>query len=344
MTDVLHIVEPTLMTEAGHCYSFVDSLCQASHGLRLKLWVSRRANIAFSGADIQVEKHFYRRIRKLQCLFLYRKLLASPGKLFIATAGVMDMTLLNWASRGAIQKDKVYLYFHWLNMNARKMATLKNVAKRNPNIVILGPTPLVINEFKEAGFANAHIVPYPISASTREAEFEPADFSGLLYAGAARQDKGFSHVVDLVGHMNELALKIPVKLQNSPDHHGRYDAATREDLQRLGKINYPYLQVFPDTLSTREYANLFKGAVSLQLYDPILFKDRISGVTLDSLSAGCPITTTAGSWIARMVQRFDAGVVVDGTDPKQILSAVMTIIDDYRRYNSAEILLKKLMA
>jgi hypothetical protein len=358
MMDTIHIVEPTLMTETGHCYSFINSLCQASHGVRLCLWVNRYANISFSDTNVQIKPYFYRKIRRLQCYFLYKKLLETPGKLFISTASVGDFALMNWASSGTVQKNKVYLYFHWLNMSDKKFAYLKKLARQQPNVVILGPTPLVVKVFEEAGFNNAHLVPYPISAQTQTSKFEHGDFKGLLYAGAARQDKGISHVVDLVEHMNKLALQIPFKLQNSPDHHGQYDAATKADLQRLEKMNYPYLKLFPETLNAEEYANLFAGVICIQLYNPTLFADRISGVTLDALSAGSPIVTTAGTWIARMVQRFDAGVVIGSTEPEKTLSAIQKIMADYARYNknayvagltlrqenSAELLFKTLAA
>ena len=82
-----------------------------------------------------------------------------------------------------------------------------------------------------------------------------------------------------------------------------------------------------------EYANLFVGAICLQLYDRSDFSDRISGVTLDAFSAGSPVVATAGTWIARMIPRFGAGVEVDDVSPPQILSAAQRIIADYARYN-----------
>jgi glycosyltransferase involved in cell wall biosynthesis len=221
---------------------------------------------------------------------------------------------------------------------------------------LLAPTPTIVKVFVEAGFDNAHIIPYPISTQNLANVVEHKEFSGLLYAGAARQDKGISHVVDLLEYMNNLGLKIPFKLQNSANHHGEYDAATKADMQRLDKINYPYLQYVSETLDVKQYANQFTGMICIQLYDSILFADRISGVTLDALSAGCPIVTTAGSWIARMVQRFDAGVVVDSAAPQSVLAATETIIANYAQYqknaseadvvlqheNNAEILYKAL--
>lgn len=330
--DTIHIVEPTLISEAGHCYSFVNSLCQASYGVNLNLWVNHQAKLFFTGKNIYLRRHFYRRIRRLQNYFLYRKLLRSPDKIFISTATTSDLMLLGWAATKEIQDKKAYLYFHWLNMNEKKLSYLKRLAQVQPNIIILGPTPSVINVFTEAGFQNAHIVPYPLASRNQSGTAQHEEFSALLYAGAARQDKGISHIVDLLQHMKNSQSEISFRLQNSANHHGEYNEATKADMRRLGEINYPHLQCFPDTLNTEEYVKLFAGAICLQLYDSKIFADRISGVTLDALLAGSPIITTADSWIARKVQRFNAGAIVNEPTPEKVLSAVKEIMSDYAQY------------
>ena len=336
MPETIHIVEPTLMDQTGHCYSFIASFCRAGNGAPLSLWANRNADITFAEGKVQVKRYFHSKIRRFQCYGLYKRLLKTSGKIFVSTAGLADLVLMQWAARGAVPPGKVYFYFHWINASDKKRAYLAKLARKQPNFVILGPTPSVINVFKEAGFENALIVPYPISGQVqndRKNGWAHDDFTGLLYAGAARQDKGISHVVDLVEYMGKLNLQIPFKLQNSPDHRGKYDAATKADIDRLEKITYPGLQLFPETLSADEYANLYAGAICIQLYNAADFSDRISGVTLDALSAGSPIVTTAGTWIARIVQRFDAGVVVDSTEPEKTLAAIQEIIANYARYN-----------
>ena len=331
--ETVNIIEPTLMSETGHCYSFLTSLCKVSKKVPLCLWVNRNADVAFTGENVQVKRHFHSKIRRFQSFGLYKKLLEAPGKLFISTAGTTDLILLNWASRGKIARGKVYLYFHWLNISDKKLAYLRKIARKQPNLMILGPTSTVIDTFQEAGFENARLVPYPISGQTRHSRVEHDDFTGLLFAGAARQDKGISAVVDLVEYMNKRGLNIPFRLQNSPDHRGKYDTVTKAEIQRLEKIPYPYLQLFPETLMPDEYAGLFIGAICIQLYNADLFSDRISGVTLDALSAGSPIVATAGTWIARMIQRFDAGIIIDSPEPEKALSAIQEIIAEYPRYS-----------
>jgi len=333
MKDTIHIVEPSLTNQTGHCYSFISNFLRSSEAYPVFLWANRRADITFAEKNVRIRKYFISKIRRFQSFFLYKKLLNSPGKIFISTATYTDFVLMNWAAREAIAQSKVYFYVHWINATLKKRTFLKKLAQKQPNFVILGPTPSVIDIFRESGFENAHIVPYPISGLICNAQAGHARFTGVLYAGAARQDKGISHVVNLVEHLSKLKLEIPVKMQISPDHRGKYDAATSTDIDRLDSIAYPALLLFPETLDAEEYANLFAGSICIQLYNAQDFADRVSGVALDALSAGCPIVTTAGTWIARMVQRFDAGLVVDDTTPNKVLLAVQAIIADYSRYN-----------
>lgn len=334
MPDTINIVEPTLVNEAGHCYSFINAFCKADDGTRtLRLWIGREAELGLAGKNIQIRKHFSRKIRRLQSYFLYRRLLMTPGRIFISTAGSTDLLLINWASRAVVPPKKVYLYFHWFRPTESKIGRLRQLARKQPNLEILGPTASVVKVFQDAGFQNAHVVPYPILEQEVRHRAEPVAFRHLLFAGAARQDKGFSHVVDLVEYLHDRGMKMPVTLQTSPEHYGKYDAKTKADILRLQAIAYPYLMLSPETLGKSEYAALFEGAICLQLYDTTDFSDRISGVTLDAFSAGCPIVSSAGTWIARMAQRFDSGEVVADMSPQSVLSAVQHIVSAYARYN-----------
>lgn len=331
--NVVNVVEPTLSNEAGHCYSFITSLCKASDGSRvLRLWASRQAALSFGGPHIEVRKHFFRKIRRFQAYFLFRKLLRAPGRVFVSTARYTDLMLLDLAAGGTLPPKKAYLYVHWFKPSASKAASLRKLALRQPNIEIYGPTPTVTQVFLDAGFKHAQVVPYPISrVDTGVRGAQP--FRHLLYAGAARSDKGFSHVVDLVALLHAQGLSLPVVLQTSSE--GKVDAATRDDLQRLGEIAYPHLKILPETLEASQYADLFCGAICLQLYDAAAFADRISGVTLDAFSAGAPVVTTAGSWIARMAERFGAGSVVRDTSAAAVLDAVQAQVASYGQFQAS---------
>ena len=333
--SILNIVEPTLMSEAGHCHSFVKSLVAASTGEKsFRLWVNRHAEVSFNSAHVEIRRYFYRRVRRLQSYFLYRKLLNSANKLFVSTAGRTDFLMLHWAARGTIPPNKAYLYFHWFNPSESKLRSLKKMAIRQPNLVILGPTPSVVSVFKEAGFSDVRVAPYPITPRNTSDSNNHNAFRYLLYAGAARQDKGFKYIVDLIEYLCKQKSDIPITIQTSAEHFGKYDAETMADIGRLKSIRYPYLTLKTEVLSASQYEELFSGAIAIQLYSTTDFSDRVSGITLDAFSGGCPVISTAGTWIARMVERFDAGLVMDNPSPEVVLSGVTAIISDYSQYNA----------
>jgi hypothetical protein len=333
MSDTIHIVEPTLINEAGHCYSFIESLCRASRDVQIRLWIGRNALIDLAGNNIKITQYFNRRLRKLQSFILYRRLLRAPGKILVSTAGNLDLLLINWASHGAIPPDKVYLYFHWFRITEKKLAAIRRIALVQPELQILGPTPSVVNIFRDAGFSHARVVPYPLTHQSKSARTRTGKFAHLLFAGAARQDKGFSNVVELVAFMHDNGLNLPITIQTSPEHYGKYDAKTKSDIQRLSEINYAHLSVTQDTLDKDAYLALFEGAICIQLYDTKDFADRVSGVTLDAFSAGSPIIATDGTWIARMARRFDAGVVLTSWCPQDLYDAIELIISRYAHFS-----------
>jgi hypothetical protein len=177
------------------------------------------------------------------------------------------------------------------------------------------------------------VVPYPITRRADEAQ-PSLPFRHLLFAGAARKDKGFSHLVRMLTHMQDLRLTIPLSLQTSAAHYDKYDEETAAALERIPAIGYPALRLTPETLSSDAYFEMFRGSICLQPYDAEAFADRISGITLDALSMGAPLVTLSSTWMARVVKRFEAGVVIDRPEPELLLEAANSIISDYPRFQA----------
>lgn len=336
MPDIIHIVEPTLSNEAGHCLSLVNAIAQASPDVRIILWANRSATLTFTTGNVILKKYFFRRIRKIQCYFLYKKLLKTKQKILVSTASRLDLSTFNLASKGMfaeskVPKNRVYFYFHWLNISARKLEKLKEIAQNQPNFVIFGTTPTALEAFENLGFTHTHVVPYPLSASALATSPQP--FSSVLFAGAARQDKGFTQVVNLVEYAAEKKLNIPFLIQCSAEHFSKYDATTKADVARLKKTTYPHLTISAETLDAQQYAAQFAGAICIQLYNTKDFADRVSGVTLDAVAAGSPILTVADTWMAKHVQQFNAGKVLHTTAPEAAIGALNEMIANYAIYN-----------
>lgn len=331
--EILHLVEPTLVGETGHELSFAESLWLAAAGDPVVVWAGRAARLPAVPPWVRVERHFVRPLRRLQAPLLYRRLLAGPGRMLVATAARLDLIWLDWAAgRQEIPPGKVSLYFHWFRDSPSKRRTLERAARRRPGLVVLGPTPTVVDVFRSCGFRHAVVAPYPITPVRREGAGE-SPFRHLLFAGRARQDKGFGAFADLVELLSRRGEVIPVTYQRAEDA-GRYEEATRRDLARLDRLGYPGLRTEAEPLSAPAYAALFSGGICIQPYDAADFADRVSGVTLDALSAGCPVVALRGTWSARAVERFGAGAVVDDVSAETLLGAVRRVVDGYGAFQA----------
>ena len=334
MKPALHIVEPTLAGFTGHCHSLVRSLAAAAApDCEVTIWAGRGAVGAWDGAG-ELRPHFHRRWRRLQGFLLYRRLLREPGCILVATAGSSDLTLAAGAAgHGAVAPGKMYFFVHWLGRKADKAGLLSSIARRQPNFEILAPTAAVAGFFAACGFRTTQ-VPYPLDRDDDEPSPSgpSAPFRHLLVAGEARLDKGFGHIVELVHEMKRRGLRLPIVVQVSHDERDAPAPDIASAIERLRSAQYAGLSMLGETLGPQAYRNLFEGAVVVQPYRAADFSDRVSGVTLDALAAGCPAVVTAGTWMAGVVQRFDAGVATADLGAAGLLRAIESVVTDHARY------------
>ncbi|MBF8258775.1 MAG: hypothetical protein HW377_1149, partial [Actinobacteria bacterium] len=208
----------------------------------------------------------------------------------------------------------------------------RKAARKQPDLTLMGPTETVVGVFREFGFRDVRVVPYPGSPASTESQDAEGVFRHVLYAWAARRDKGFPAVVGFVRLLADAGKGIPVAVQASPEHYGKFDEGIPAELDRLSRLSAAWLKILPETLGATEYRAMFDGAIVLQPYSEDDFSDRISGVTLDAFSAGAPVVATAGTWMARAALRFGAGVALEDLSPASILSAVEAVRAEYPRF------------
>lgn len=327
---ILNIVEPTFNSFAGHCHSLIESLVQAAPVEKVRIWAGTGSQKFWKGGG-QLKPYFIGPLRRFQAIFLYQRLLRQSGKLLISTAGTSDLIILDWVAKGQIPASKVYLYVHWLGTKSSKKTKLAAIAKRQPNLEILCTTPSGTAFFKELGF-QAQTVPYP-RYSMLQHENEVRPFNHLVVAGAARSDKGFDRIVDLVVEFSRTNAVWPITVQASGNHHDKNSPEIFFQIDRLVHSGYPHLSLLETTLSPENYVALFPGAISVQPYSENEFQDRVSGVTLDALSAGCPVVVTANTWLARTVSQYQAGVATSDLSPAGLQLAITQILSDYDGYS-----------
>jgi len=329
----IEVVEPTLVSEAGHCAALFSGLRAAAPDLDFRLWVDRRAQLpAWKDGSTLLQPVFHRRWRKPQAWLLYRRLLRADAPILVPTASYFDLRALDLAARARIPARRVFLYFHKLRASARRTRALEALARRQPELELFGTSEEIVQRLRAAGFAHVQrVLPVLAGAFGQEPQ---ATFRHLLSPGAARADKGFSKIVDLVELMASSRSSLPIVVQISGDHYGRYDERTLADLARLRKAKYAQLTMVSDTLDAADYSRLFPGAVCLQPYDPGEYADKMSAVTFDALRAGAPIVTTAGTTMARIVEQSAAGIVIVDATALALLQAAGTAVSQYAQLHA----------
>jgi len=325
----IQVVEPTLASEAGHCAALLRGLRAAAPGLRFRVWLDRRAHLpGWEDAATQLAPVFHRRWRKLQALLLYRRLLRAGAPVLVPTATYFDLRALDLAARAALPPHRAYLYFHKLRLSPARARALAALARRQPALELFGTSEEIVARLRAAGFTQVRrVLPVLAGAAAGAAALPP--FRHLLAAGAARADKGFTRIVDLVLWLAQSGATLPIAVQTSGDHYGRYDERTAADLARLRACSYPGLTLVDDTLDGARYAALFPGAICLQPYERAEYADKMSAVTFDALRAGAPVITLSGTTMAGIVAQSGAGMVIDEATPQALLAAAQAVLARY---------------
>lgn len=332
-TIPLHLIEPTLFDHTGHSLGYVTTLAQASSDFEFEfhVWLDKRGQGLLDALPVTPHGYFHRRWRRFQKFFLFKKLLRQPGKVFISTAEHMDLKFLDWLlPKGDKQlTDKVYCHFHQYTPKPKKLAELKTIAARHPEIKILATTQGLIQIFQDAGFANTQVIPCPTLPRKVSAKSPPSTFGKVIYAGAARADKGFPEVVNLISYMRQSGHKAPFEIQVSPPHSQRYDAKSEIALQKLEQLPKDQLTLHYQSLTPHQYQHLFEQSICLLLYDPQGYADKFSGVALDAFYAGAPVIAPAGTWMGEITAKYQAGVVLNHYAPNQVAKAIEHIKKNY---------------
>lgn len=327
---MLNIVEPTLNSYTGHCYSLVEVIAQALPADQVRVWAGVKSG-AFWKDKNQIRPYFFQSIRKIQTYFLYKRLLNEPGKLLVATAGTVDFMMFDWVANGNIPKNKVYFYVHWLGTKSSRASKLAKIAQRQPNLEVMCATESTTDFFTKLGF-RATTVAYPRAQDIPQPQMSQK-FCHLLVAGAARMDKGFDRIADFVEDLARMKASWPIQVQTSTTHQAKHDNDILLQIDRLHRSGYSNLTLIDKTLPPDDYRALFAGAISIQPYSESDFEDRVSGVTLDALIAGCPLVVTANTWLGRVVLKHNAGVVTSDLLPSGLQKAIDRILLDYESYS-----------
>ncbi len=332
---ILNLIEPTLYDQTGHSYGYVLSLITANQNFNfdIRVWLDKRGKTLLQNTSTMAKPFFFRPLRQLQKLFLYFKLIKRTETIFISTTELWDLKILSFYAKHLAIKANIVLHFHQFKQTSSKLAALQAIAPIANDFTILTPTDRLTNVFKTHGLNNAKTVPCPVFSTPRDVNDTAAQFTRILYAGAARRDKGFPIVINLLKYFREQQNNTVFEIQVSAPNSQRYDEATEQALQLLEKIPSDNLILHKTTLDQSQYLNLFNNSICLLLYDKNDYSDKFSGVALDAFYAGCPIITAKNTWMGDMAEKYQAGIALDNYENATIQQATQQIINNYELYN-----------
>lgn len=334
MSKNLHIVEPTLFDQTGHGYSYVLSLLQANEDnwFTTTVWLDKRGKNLLEKNLCSAQPFFWRPLRQVQKIMLYARLLKTADVIFVSTADSWDLKLLSFWLKIIPTKCSVFTHFHQFKRSAKKLSVLKKLSQ-NSKINILTATEKLAQVFIDAGFAHAKFIPCPSFYPQRET-ITTQGFTKVLYAGAARSDKGFPVVINLLQDLRLNNNYLRFEIQASTPNSNRYDEKTLQALEQLKDIPETNLTIHRHTLDKEKYLTLFNDAICLLLYDSNGYNDKFSGIALDAFYAGCPVITIANTWMGDTAVKYQAGIALHDYSYTNILNAINTIIDNYAFYHN----------
>ena len=317
----LHILEPTLVNEAGHCWALVRMLAEARPEAAGVVWASARIPPRLQPAPgWEVQPFFQRRIRRLQYAWLLARLLRRGACVFTPTTSRSELAVYALVPRAWRKKGRAVFYIHQMRLDARGRKKLRWIAARAPEARLLATHPGLAEALRAAGFAHVHHQPYPIAGIAPASE--PAPFRHFLYPGMARMDKGLALLARIVEALARSPEPPPLLVQAAPNHHGEYAPEVQKLLARIRAHAWPELTMPMRALDDHAYRAQFSGAVCLQPYDPAAYANKITSVALDALALGAPLVVQDGLWSADIVRRFGAGIVVQDAEPQAWIAAM----------------------
>ena len=337
------IIEPHLVDYTGHYYSFVSELKRGFEALgdRVELFMPRNSTVSLVGKRILPAKKPYpgrplkAYLKLILDIFRFRTVLRKIERnfdLLVFTTGD-DPALLGGAGFLNTKKPLIF-YFHTLELflfpmrkSLRLLLTLTRFRKKQ--IFFLSPvlTEKGSTQNPLKGISLIEEAPIPLLPINRSKDGGGANNFFLGYLGDARKEKNFQRLIELIDHSPENTGFI---VQCNLPQQGYYEPEIKEAVEHVRGLQNNRLLIFDKPLSGEEYHKLLKmSSIVWCLYDASAYKNRVSGILLEAWSLGKPVITTAGTWMAKQVEKFGGGIALDSPTIGNILEAIERIRAEY---------------
>lgn len=330
----LLLIEPNLRNPSGHYAEFVRAVGSRLSGGSLEVFADPEADamlaempgVSVSGQTPRVGAPLAEWRAIYRCI-------AGNSPFLLLTADGRHAAAVSFSSRfSGNNPTAANFFFHRAPTTWRDklLYPFTEIAREYSRAIT--STEQVADSLKELGWRRVEYIPYPVLAPRSLPE--PMSFSHILMAGAARLNKGLDLVAGLARRWAAAGRSVPLLVQVSKKHssrHGNKEAVYVEELLSSG---YQGLRSEPDAPGRNGYIDRFRGALVLAPYVREQFASQVSGVVLDALLHGAPVIATKGTWPAKQVERFGAGLAIENRTVESLETAIDSVLGDWDAFSA----------
>lgn len=124
--------------------------------------------------------------------------------------------------------------------------------------------------------------------------------------GNAREEKGFRLILDAIYSMHDTGILNKVEFfiqKNDPDNR------SLEAIRKVANIIDPYVTWIDNVMTLEQYQNMIESMdIIMVMYDPSVYKNRVSSVAIDAAIHGKPMIVSTGSWAHK---EFPVDMIID---------------------------------
>ncbi len=208
-----------------------------------------------------------------------------------------------------------------------------NIIKGNKNVHHFTDSEVIAREWEARFNHPMHVLPIPhlnVPEVTQEPEYKSK--IRLYLPGGMRLEKGAELLAEAMQLLCQENPAVAEKILLITQFNSK-DELLQQCKEKLAAL--PLENLFLDNLSTEAYYNEIANADIILIPYQVSegYRARTSGVLAEAIAAGKPVITTAGTWMADQVAKYDAGLVME-ENAASFVKNLTAMIGNYDQYKN----------
>lgn len=356
------LLDPGLHNEKGHHYTYAnefsgffegsdEQLCLLTHQLFDGSKIPNAASIGiFRHTPYQFEHNILEGIKKSNeetytalKSFLSPKI--KPGdRVVLHTTGINHLYgIIKWYDELKIRSTvKMSICFQEEMVNRFTSipkevsefsdSLLKQVARFYPNVKICATNQPLADKYEKLLGYSPEVVGCIVKSELLNSRKSHKTSRGnnVLYISSGREVQGVELILELVQKIHQQPADYTITI-----YTGLMSDPLKKAFKRLSNNNINIIEKGDPSYS---YEGLIEKSDAVLLpYDPVHFKDKLSGILLDVLATKTPVITTKGSYLDTFISQFNEkpGVTMESYDGTSLENAVKNFVENAEFYKKA---------